>query len=185
MSVQEMLDALSFALQLSPFSQIVGFRDPSSGLIIPPSIVCGDPDQIIKSETYEVMIRQTGAQPFQASLGASNAFGATNQSSSTPNTLLGETQASFNARIGNLQSVIGSMPGIGAQPTGPGPQSLQPPNGALGPSVLTGDHSSQRGSQMAARSGNAAQSMIREQQERADAQYGTAQGATADLSRSR
>lgn len=44
MSVQEMLDALSYALQLSSFSQIVGFRDPNTGLIIPPSIVCSDPD---------------------------------------------------------------------------------------------------------------------------------------------
>jgi len=41
-----MLDALSYALQLSSFSQIVGFRDPNSGLIIPPSIVCSDPEQI-------------------------------------------------------------------------------------------------------------------------------------------
>ena len=46
MSVQEMLDALSFALQLNNFSQVVGFRDPNSGLIIPPSIVCSDPARI-------------------------------------------------------------------------------------------------------------------------------------------
>ena len=52
-----MLDALGYALQLSAFSQIVGFRDPNTGMIIPPSIVCSDPDQIIKNETYEVMIR--------------------------------------------------------------------------------------------------------------------------------
>jgi hypothetical protein len=58
MSVSEMLDALSYALQLSSYCQIVGFRDPKSGLIIPPSVVCSDPDQIIKNETYEVMIRQ-------------------------------------------------------------------------------------------------------------------------------
>jgi len=44
MGVQEMLDALSFALQLSSFSQIVGFRDPKSGMIIPPSIVTSDPE---------------------------------------------------------------------------------------------------------------------------------------------
>ena len=39
-----MLDALSYALSLSSYSQIVGFRDPKSGLIIPPSIVCSEPD---------------------------------------------------------------------------------------------------------------------------------------------
>jgi hypothetical protein len=57
MGVQELLDALSFALQLNSFSQIVGFRDPSSGMIIPPSIITSDPEQIIKDTTYEVMIR--------------------------------------------------------------------------------------------------------------------------------
>lgn len=57
MSVQEMLDALSCALQLSSFNQVVGFRDPNTGMIIPPSIVCSEPDQIIKNETYEVLIR--------------------------------------------------------------------------------------------------------------------------------
>jgi hypothetical protein len=51
-----MLDALSNALQINSFSQIVGFVD-HTGLIIPPSVVCSDPDQIIKNETYEVMIR--------------------------------------------------------------------------------------------------------------------------------
>lgn len=55
--MQEMLDALSLAHQINPYSQIVGFRDPATGLIIPPSVVCQDPDQITKSETYEVMIR--------------------------------------------------------------------------------------------------------------------------------
>lgn len=64
MSVQEFLDALSYALQLSSFSQIVGFRDPHSGVIIPPSIVISDLDQINKNETYEVMIRQVSSQPF-------------------------------------------------------------------------------------------------------------------------
>ena len=44
MSVQEMLDALSFAHNLASNSQIVGFRDPTTGLIIPPSVVCQDPD---------------------------------------------------------------------------------------------------------------------------------------------
>lgn len=58
MSVQEMLDALSYALQLSSYSQIVGFIDPKTRLIIPPSIVCSEPDQIQKNEIYEVMIRQ-------------------------------------------------------------------------------------------------------------------------------
>jgi len=52
-----MLDALTFALQLSSFSQIVGFRDPNTGIIIPPSIVTSDPEMIIKDVTYEVMIR--------------------------------------------------------------------------------------------------------------------------------
>jgi hypothetical protein len=60
MSVQEMLDALSHAHQINPYSQIVGFRDPATGLIIPPSVVCQDPDQITKSATYEVMIRMGG-----------------------------------------------------------------------------------------------------------------------------
>lgn len=180
-----MLDALGFALQLSSFSQIVGFRDPSSGLIIPPSIVCSDPDQIQRNATYEVMIRQTASQPFQASLGATGALGGTHQSSSNPPTQLGETQASFNARVGNLQSVIGSMPGINALPTPPLQSALQPTNGALGPSALTNEHSSQRDSQIAARGGNAAQNMIRDHQMRADGQYGNSQGAIADLSRSR
>lgn len=52
-----MLDALSYALSLSSYSQIVGFRDPNTGMIIPPSVVCSDPQQIIKNEIYEVMIR--------------------------------------------------------------------------------------------------------------------------------
>ena len=43
MSVQEMLDALGYALQLSSYCQIVGFRDPNTGMIIPPSIVCSEP----------------------------------------------------------------------------------------------------------------------------------------------
>lgn len=110
-----MLDALSYALQLSPFSQIVGFRDPNAGLIIPPSIVCSDPDQINNNETYEVMIRQIASQPFQSSLGGlganerGGAIQSTNQSSSNPNTQLGETQASFNARVGTLQHAIGQV----------------------------------------------------------------------------
>ena len=58
MSVQELLDALSYALQLANHQQIVGFRDPKSGMIIPPSIICSDPDQIIKNEVYEVLIKQ-------------------------------------------------------------------------------------------------------------------------------
>ena len=70
MSVQEMLDALSLAHQITPFSQIVGFRDPSTGLIVPPSLVCQDPDQINKGETYEVMIRQASSQQFQSTLGS-------------------------------------------------------------------------------------------------------------------
>ena len=57
MSVLEMLDALSLAHQIPPHNQIVGFRDPMTGLIVPPSVVCQDPDQITKSETYDVMIR--------------------------------------------------------------------------------------------------------------------------------
>jgi hypothetical protein len=66
MSVQELLDALSFALKLTSYNQIVGFRDPNSGVIIPPSIVISDPEQISKNETYEVMIRQITHQPFQS-----------------------------------------------------------------------------------------------------------------------
>lgn len=105
-----MLDALSLALNLSSFSQIVGFRDPKSGLIIPPSIVCSEPDQIQKNEIYEVMIRQIASQPFQGSV--QGGVQSTNQTSSNQNTQLGETQASFNARVGNLQQVIGSVEGI-------------------------------------------------------------------------
>jgi hypothetical protein len=91
MSVQEFLDALSYALQLSSFSQIVGFRDPHTGVIIPPSIVISDLDQINKNETYEVMIRQVSSQPFQ----------------SADKGQFEETHASFNARVGNMQQVIG------------------------------------------------------------------------------
>lgn len=44
MNLSEMMDALTNALQLSPVCQIVGFKDPHSGMIITPSIVCSDPD---------------------------------------------------------------------------------------------------------------------------------------------
>ena len=64
MSVAEFLDALSFALSITGMSQIVGFKDPRSGVIITPSIVINDLDSINKSETYEVMIRQSGSNPF-------------------------------------------------------------------------------------------------------------------------
>jgi len=57
MNVQELLDAISFSFQLSSLSQIVGFRDPTSGVIIPPSIMCNDPESLIKNETYDLMIR--------------------------------------------------------------------------------------------------------------------------------
>jgi hypothetical protein len=69
MSVKELIDALFFALQIAPYSQIVGFREPTSGIIIPPSVVCSDPDQIIKNEVYEVMIQQLPSQQFHGSLG--------------------------------------------------------------------------------------------------------------------
>lgn len=54
-----MLDAVSFALQIPPYSHIVGFRDASSGLVITPSILCNAPEKINLTETFEVMIRQT------------------------------------------------------------------------------------------------------------------------------
>lgn len=53
-----MLDAFSYVLQLPPNSQIVGFRDPSTSLIIPPSILCSDPNKINLNEVYEILIRQ-------------------------------------------------------------------------------------------------------------------------------
>lgn len=54
------------------------------------------------------MIRKNSNQMFQGSV-AGDRYG----SSSNQNTQLGETQASFNARMGNLQNVIGSVQGIG------------------------------------------------------------------------
>jgi hypothetical protein len=58
MNVQEMIDAFTFVLQLPPLSQIIGFRDPSTGLIITPSILCNDPNKINLNEVYEILIRQ-------------------------------------------------------------------------------------------------------------------------------
>ena len=57
MSVTELLDALSFALQISNNSQIVGFKNPNTNLIIPPSIICADPEKILKNGTYECLIK--------------------------------------------------------------------------------------------------------------------------------
>ena len=62
-----MLNALSLALQLTSQSLIVGFRDTSSGVIIPPSIVISDLENINQDNTYEVMIRQQSVSPFQNS----------------------------------------------------------------------------------------------------------------------
>lgn len=58
MNVQEMIDAFTFVLQLPPLSQIIGFRDPKTGLIITPSILCSDPNKINLNEVYEILIRQ-------------------------------------------------------------------------------------------------------------------------------
>lgn len=69
MPLSEMLEALANALSLSPFCQIVGFKDPVTGMIIPPSIVCSDPDQIIKNQAYNVLVRKSSQPPFQGSLG--------------------------------------------------------------------------------------------------------------------
>ena len=44
MSVAELMDALSYALQINSQHQVVGFRDPINGLIIPPSVICSDPE---------------------------------------------------------------------------------------------------------------------------------------------
>ena len=82
MIVSELLDALSYALQLTNHQQIVGFRDPKTGMIIPPSIICADPDQIIKNEVYECLIKQNYSE-------------------------LGETQASFNRQQEN--SVVNNI----------------------------------------------------------------------------
>jgi hypothetical protein len=69
MSVAELLDALTYTFMLPSNSQIVSFRDPNSGIIIPPSVICSEPEQIIKNEVYEVMIRQVSVQQFQSSQG--------------------------------------------------------------------------------------------------------------------
>lgn len=44
MAVSELIDALAYALQIQSPHQIVGFRDPHSGLIVTPTIVCADPE---------------------------------------------------------------------------------------------------------------------------------------------
>ena len=44
MIVSELLEALSFAFQLKSHEQIIGFRDQKTAMIIPPSIICADPD---------------------------------------------------------------------------------------------------------------------------------------------
>ena len=160
MSVQEMLDALSLAHQITPFSQIVGFRDPSTGLIVPPSLVCQDPDQINKGETYEVMIRQASSQQFQSTLGSNGNNMRPDLQQSVNNTQLGETQTSFMARMGaNIRaSAAPNSSSMSPAPAnnefssyrGEGPQSslAQPRPSGGGGGTLTG--------------GNQAQNFIRE-----------------------
>jgi peptide methionine sulfoxide reductase MsrB len=74
-------------------------------VIIPPSIVISDLDQIIKDETYEVMIRQISTQPFQNTLVGDKIGGIINQAQI--GNMLEETHASFQARVGNVQQAIG------------------------------------------------------------------------------
>ena len=69
MSVQELLDAASMALQLQPYSTIVGFRE-STGLVVTPSVLCGSPEQLNLEQTFEVMTRQMSQQPFMRTAGS-------------------------------------------------------------------------------------------------------------------
>ncbi|CDW71526.1 UNKNOWN [Stylonychia lemnae] len=107
LKVHEFLEALSYSLQL-PDGVIVGFQD-RSGLIVTPSFICLNPQEI-KNEQYDVMLKsQNQSFVSQQSIGQAFSQGHQNLSNSQTSTLLLDTSGQQHQIIPNRQQQTSSF----------------------------------------------------------------------------